>query len=269
MNSFAGTIKTAKKNVWNEYKQALGPNGDAPIDASNIADAMKDSISARFRLQNPKAAEALDAVADTYNRPEGFTADELEDFLQSANNDLHAYYAKNKVSRAVAAQDPSIASTLAEADAIRKTLYQKINELTGVDAAAIKRRYGALSTLEEPVLKRQNVWARQQPDSLQEQLNIAQGAAKVGKAALNLKLGDVAEGIGQMSVAKALKERGNSDSLVRNAFSELRDKASGITPPPKPPLATPAQASAGGSTALLAASGLRYNPTTGSLERVQ
>lgn len=271
--SFADNINRAKKSVWAEYKALLGPNADAAVDATDIAQKMKDSIPARYRLQNPKAAEALDAVADTYNRPNGFTVDELEDFLQNANNDLHSYYAKNKVSRNVAAKDPSISTTLAESDAIRDTLYAKIQELTGKDAAAIKKRYGALSTLEEPTLKRQNVWARQQPDALHEQINKVQGAAKVGKSILNLDLGDAAEGMGQIVGSKFLKERGNSDILVKNAFDELRAKQSPSTPAPAAPSTTVAQkaaaaAPAAGIASLLAASGLRYNPTTGTLDRI-
>ncbi|MGH9452355.1 MAG: hypothetical protein ACRD2O_00115 [Terriglobia bacterium] len=259
LQSLSQTIGAAKKNVWGEYQQMLGSNAGVTIDGANIADAMKGSIDSRFRLQHPEAAAALDKVADTYNGPEPFTVQNAEDFLQSANNELHGYYAKNKVGRNVAAGDPAISSTLAEADALRSALYDKLDDLTGGDSAAIKKRYGALSTLEEPTLKRQNVWARQQPDSLQEQLNMAQGAARVGAAALNLAPGDTVIGLGQMAVSRMLKDRGNSDLLVKNAFNSLRgggNSSVGSTTfrgLPINPLAVP----------LIAASGLRYNPANG------
>ena len=64
---------------------------------------MMNSIDKRTALQNPDLAEHIASVADTYRRP--LPLDEAEDFLQSANNDLHNYYAKNKVGQRVALGD--------------------------------------------------------------------------------------------------------------------------------------------------------------------
>ena len=64
--------------------------------------------------------------------------EEAEDFLQSANNDLHTYYAKNKVGQQVAERDPSTGYVVAEAGQLRDSLYSALDNLTGPGAADLK-----------------------------------------------------------------------------------------------------------------------------------
>ena len=92
LDSLASTVTAAKKNLWQKYQGMLGPNANATIDGNQVADAMKGAVDARYRAQHPEAAEALDKVADTYRRP--LSLQDAEDYLQSANGELHAYYAK-------------------------------------------------------------------------------------------------------------------------------------------------------------------------------
>ena len=119
-------VSIAKKGIWSQYADKLNaaqqafPNAPsmATIDGNQIADAMMGSIDKRTALQNPDLVERIQKVADTYRRPMGL--DESEDFLQSANNDLHSYYAKNKVGRQVAERDPSTGYVVAEADQLQR-----------------------------------------------------------------------------------------------------------------------------------------------------
>src|SRR5260370_751600 len=127
----------AKKGIWKQYaaklQQAQEAFPNAPsmstIDGNEVADAMMSSIDKRTALQNPDLVERIQKVADTYRRP--MSLDETEDFLQSANNDLHSYYAKNKVGRQVAERDPETGHVVAEADQLRDSLYSKLDDLTG------------------------------------------------------------------------------------------------------------------------------------------
>src|SRR5207253_8205897 len=113
-------IAQAKKDIWNnEYAPLVKNNADATIDGNQIADAMTSAIDKRFALQNPEAAAKIQQIADTYRWekppapaqldasgniikpaqpgvPRAITLPEAEEFLQSANSDLHSYYAKNK-----------------------------------------------------------------------------------------------------------------------------------------------------------------------------
>ncbi len=160
-------VSLAKKGIWSQYAAKLQaakeafPNAPSmsTIDGNEIADAMTNSIDKRTQLQRPDLVERIQKVADTYRRPMGL--DEAEDFLQSTNNDLHNYYAKNKVGRQVAQGDPEMGSTVAEGDQLRDSLYSTLDNLTGPGAADLKARYGALSNVENELLRRKNVSARQ------------------------------------------------------------------------------------------------------------
>jgi hypothetical protein len=212
-------INEAKKGVWQEYQNLLGPNAKATIDGNAIADSMVSAIDKRFRTQNPAAAEAIEKVASTYRRQ--IPLGEAEDFLQSANNDLNSYYAKNKVGQKVAQSDPEKAYVIKEAEGLRNALYSKLDELTGKDASSIKKRYGALSNIENDVSKRINVAARQNPDSLAEQIGIAQGIGSIGKSVLNRNFGDALSGAAQITASHYLKTRNTSDALIETAFRKF------------------------------------------------
>ena len=122
----------AKSNLWDQYEsklnqvKALGSNAPSltNIDGNKIADAMVNSIDRRTAIQNPSLVQKINDIADTYRHP--MTVYEAEEFLQSANNELNAYYAKNKVGQEVASRDPETGHVVAEANELRKQLYSSL-----------------------------------------------------------------------------------------------------------------------------------------------
>jgi len=228
-------VGLAKKNLWSQYSQKLaaGSNIGATIDGNEIADAMMQSIDKRTAIQNPGLAEHIQNVADTYRRQ--IPVEEAEDFLQSANRDLHNYYAKNKVGQQIALSDPEKAYTVAESNALRDSLYSKLDDVAGDGSADAKRQYGALSNVENELLRRQNVAARQQPMSLAEQLTNARAYGKIARGVLTASPGDVIEGVRSAAMAKYLKERFTTDAMITRAFAKTS------APPPSeiPPVVTP------------------------------
>lgn len=213
-------VGIAKKKIWSQYSQKLGAGSavGATVDGNQIADAMTQSIDKRTSVQNPELAGHIESVADTYRRP--IPLDEAEDFLQSANRDLHNYYAKNKVGQQVALSDPEKAYTVAEANALRESLYSKLDDIGGEGSADLKKQYGSLSNVENELLRRQNVAARQQPMSLSEQLTIARSYGKIAKGVLTASPGDVIEGVRSAAMAKFLKERYTTDAMITRAFAK-------------------------------------------------
>jgi hypothetical protein len=246
----------AKKAIWKQYETKLKSastafgdeeTGGAMIDGNEVADAMMKSIDARTQLQNPDLVERIQKVADTYRRPMGLP--EAEDFLQSANNDLHSYYAKNKVGRQVAERDPSTGYVVSEADQLRDSLYSQLDDLTGPGAADLKQQYGALSNIENELLRRKNVSARQQPDSLAEQIGMARSFGKIAVGTLRASPGAMLEGVQSLAAAKFLKARGLTDNMITRAFQALGSQGPNAppmpaTPPPTAPAATGAAAGA-------------------------
>ncbi|HXL23839.1 MAG TPA: hypothetical protein VOA78_15355 [Candidatus Dormibacteraeota bacterium] len=224
-------VSIAKKGIWQQYADKLSaaqkamPNAPSmsTIDGNEIADAMIGSIDQRTALQNPDLVERIQKIADTYRRP--MQLQEAEDFLQSANNDLHSYYAKNKVGRQVAAKDPATGYVVAEADQLRDSLYSTLDNLTGPGAADLKGRYGALSNVENELLRRKNVSARQQPDSMAEQLSMARAYGKIAVGVARMSPSSLLEGTQSLAAAKWLKTRGLTDSMITRAFQALDQPA--------------------------------------------
>lgn len=253
-------VGLAKKQIWSQYAQKLQAGSDigATIDGNQIADAMMQSIDKRTSVQNPDLADHIASVADTYRRQ--IPLDEAEDFLQSANRDLHNYYAKNKVGQQVALSDPEKAYTVAEATSLRGALYDKLDDVAGEGSADMKRQYGALSNVDNELLRRQNVAARQQPMSLSEQLTNARAYGKIAKGVLTASPGDVIEGVRSAAMAKYLKERFTTDAMITRAFAKTGVPTSSATPAvtrppvagllPSGPMFTPPPADASGPTKL-------------------
>jgi hypothetical protein len=248
-------VSLAKKGIWNQYAAKLQAAKeafpDAPsmstIDGNEVADAMMNSIDKRTQLQRPDLVERIQKVADTYRRPMGL--DEAEDFLQSTNNDLHNYYAKNKVGRQVAQGDPEMGSTVAEGDQLRDSLYSTLDNLTGPGAADLKQRYGALSNVENELLRRKNVAARQQPDSLAEQLGMARAYGKIAVGVARLSPSSLLEGTQSLAAAKWLKTRGTTDAMISRAFQALGTQATPAAPQGPSPTAPAATGAAAGTAA--------------------
>ncbi len=249
--------QTAKKAIWQQYQQRLSPANQmgAMVDGNQIADAMVNSIDKRTAIQNPDLVQKVQQVADTYRKP--IPLSDAEDFLQSANKDLNSYYAKNKVGQQVAQNDPEISSTVAEAGALRSALYSTLDDVTGPGAAQLKQAYGSLTNVEKELYGRQLVAARQNPESLSEQLSTVRGAGKIAKGVLTLDPGDVIEGAQNIAVSRALKARNSSDAMIQRAFESAQPAAPFPTPSlpqfrgllPRGPIQVPPPADASGVVA--------------------
>lgn len=245
----------AKKTLWQgvAQKNAAGHAIGAQIDGNVIADAMEGSIDERTRQQNPRLVEQIKNAADTYRRP--IPVDQAEDFLQSVNNELHSYYAKNKVSREVASRDPATGHVVAEGDALRKALGDKLDELGGTKYSDLKRRYGALSDVEQAAVHQQDIAARRAPVPLYEAMGRMAGLgdlASAGKNILDLKggsaLGDLASGSAKFVMGKRMAQLNSPEWLLENAFhgpNAFQPRATPFEPvpaaaPPKALLEKPA-----------------------------
>jgi hypothetical protein len=162
---------------------------------------------------------------------------------------LHSYYAKNKVGQQVAQRDPTIGHVVGEADQLRDSLYSKLDDLTGPGAADLKQRYGALSNVENELLRRKNVSARQQPDSLAEQLSMARAYGKIAVGVARLSPSSLLEGTQSLAAAKWLKTRGTTDAMITRAFQALGQQSAPAAPAGAGPTAPAATGAAAGTAA--------------------
>lgn len=218
-------VTAAKKTMWVGVKQKLGTGaeGKLNIDGNTIADAMEGVIDKRTALQNPAMASRIREMAATYRRQ--IPVEEAEEFLQSVNNELHSYYAKNKVGQEVAARDPSTGHVVAEGNALRKALGDKLDELGGTKYSDMKRRYGALRDVEQAAVHQQDIAARRAPVPLYEAMGRLSGMGDMvgaGKHALNFEFGDAAlkaaTGGAKVALGKRMAQMNSPEWLLENAF---------------------------------------------------
>ena len=237
-------VKKAKKNVRAQYDAIAGPRRAmrAQVDLSSVADAIDASVPRKVQIQDPAKAERVRALAQTY-RERPFSLDDAETLLRETNAELDAYYDKVPMAqRRSAATNPETAQLVAEAQALRKAIYDSFGD--GSDAAReFQRRYGALMDLEETATRRVNVAERQQPESLSEQIGKVRAARDMAVGTWRLLHGDVS-GAADIAGARAgneaakfLKDQQTSDALVRRAFAAFNGKPVPVSMPTQPPIA--------------------------------
>lgn len=226
------SVKTAKQRVWGQYEAMAGPQANAQLDMSSVADAMASTIPERTQAQNPGTARAITAKADTYRRP--MTIRQAEDNLKHVNAELDAYFDQYPTARRTALdKNPATASLNAEGQALRKVIYGWIDQDNGGAAPReLKQRYGSLMNLEEEAYRRQNVADRQQPDSLSEQVGKVRAAGHFVKGLVTGSPVDMMQGLAESKVATWLKEQQTTDALIRDAFARFKGLPAPVNVPP-------------------------------------
>jgi hypothetical protein len=238
VDDLLAAIDIAKKRVWNQYQKIAGPNAKAYADASPIADAMEASIPDQLKFEQPGVAKQLVKDASVYRKP--LSVEQLESFLKTTNAQLDSYYAKNPLARRIAAgKNPDTAALEAKASAIRDVLYNALDaEGEGGAPRELKQRYGSLLEMERAAWPRRNVAARQQPESLSEQLGKWHGYGQAVKGGVKMLTGnlsgaaDIASGLAQKELASWVKEQQTTDALVRRAFENYNGSPTPVQAPP-------------------------------------
>lgn len=238
--------KNAKKRIWSQYEQMSGPQKamQAQVDLSDVADAIENSIPKRVQMQNPSQAEGVRKIAAAY-RTGKFSLEDAETLLRETNADLEAYYNKFPAARGRATlTNPDTAQTVAEAEALRTAIYRKLDAAgEGQAAAELKRRYGALLEVEDAAMRRANVAARQQPESLSEQIGKVRAAADMARGTWRVLHGDfsgaadIAAARAGTATAKYLKEQQTTNALIRRAFASFKGAPVPVPMPAQPRIA--------------------------------
>lgn len=238
--------KNAKKRIWSQYEQMSGPQKamQAQVDLSDVADAIENSIPKRVQMQNPSQAEGVRKIAAAY-RTGKFSLEDAEMLLRETNADLEAYYNKFPAARGRATlTNPDTAQTVAEAEALRTAIYRKLDAAgEGQAAAELKRRYGALLEVEDAAMRRANVAARQQPESLSEQIGKVRAAADMARGTWRVLHGDfsgaadIAAARAGTATAKYLKEQQTTNALIRRAFASFKGAPVPVPMPAQPRIA--------------------------------
>lgn len=245
LDTFVKATQAAKKAIQHQLNQMRGTQRaiGAEVDLSPVANAMARSIPKKVALERPSALKRLLARADSYRRP--FTLDEAEVLLRETNAELDGFYAMYpQAQRSALVSNPGVAALEAQAKALRDAIYTKLDAPgLGTAARELNRRYGALMEVEGTAFRRMNVAARQQPESLSEQIGAVRAAGDYARGTWRLLHGDVtgaadvAAARAGRSTAKAIKESQTTDALIRRALANVTARPTPVDLQPTPTIA--------------------------------
>lgn len=223
-------LRTAKANNRAQYNAVAGPLRDqgTTVDLTPVADKVVETIPRKVQLTNPDQAEAIAKGAAVYRKR--YSLQDAEALLQDTNAELEAFYAQFPgAQRAALRARPEVARMVAEADALRTAIYATLDKGGETGAAReLQRGYGALLDIESEAARRANVAARQQPESLSEQIGKVRAAGEYAKGAWRLSHGDlagaadIASAKAQRGMASYLKEQQTTNMLIKRAFAGYR-----------------------------------------------
>lgn len=244
-------IPSAKAALMTHFNRAFEPIKQyGTVSGPAIADQIESSLAASAR--SPEAAEFLKQmrgktdpglVNDVNNRANAWRemGDVPLEYAQAQrvldNSLLDSYYRKNKIKAAHARMNPDIGHVVAEAEALRDAINNKTQQLSGVDVGQLMRRWGALNSLEEALLKRKGILDREAPINLPEQLGTSFGTARMAYGLAQGLPGLAIEGLIEGGLMPYLRRWNSPNRLIRSAMSTLADRQPGY--PVQMPKAAP------------------------------
>ena len=236
--------KAAKRTIQGQLNQVRGTAQGLEIDGSAVAAAMARSVPKKLALENPAAAQRIVDAANVYRRP--FSLEDMETLLIETNAELDSFYQMYPAAKGKAlASNPATAALEAQAKAFRTAIDTGLDRMAeggGVAAKELRRRYGALLEVEGEAVRRANVAARQQPESLSEQIGAVRAAGDIARGTWKLLHGnvtgaaDIAAGAAGRSTAKAIKDSQTTDALIRRAFAGFKGKSAPVQMPTRRPV---------------------------------
>lgn len=218
------SVEQAKVDVWKEYKDNyLDPAHKFTVDASEVADAVRGTISDIVNEQEPKLAKRINRIADTYEGRE-LDVEHLQNRLKALNNKTRSIEARYLTDKRAAKLDPKNAYVFAERDTVRELLNRAIGEVGGDGAdtasAELRRRYGALTSMEDVVSRRIPVGDRKAPVSLTHLLGDLSGYGTIAAGALHGNVPMILGGVAAKLAARQAEKLNNPEFLTQQAFKK-------------------------------------------------
>lgn len=230
-------IAIGKQKVWNQIHliESQADQAGTMLDTTPIADRANSQIPQTMWRENPEAAQAIKDKNDSIYRGKFMSVPELERAIQewNAQGDSIHYSKYPHQQRSMLLSDPEGGQVIRKVEAARDILADGLQSVTGDDSLSqLKRRYGALSSVERELYPRRNVAVRQQPFNLAQQLVGGSAAADLG---LGIMTGHpvvgLAAGMARKEITNYLKELGTTDSLLTRGFRNYRELPNDPTRP--------------------------------------
>lgn len=221
IREYADAIFETKKDVWSQIQSKLdaGQLADKEVDLIPIAlrildraeDTALQATSPQAAIQLTRIAEDLVSQGDTVDiltaeRIKQFLNAELDDAFGATDLSKQAKEAKKMITRDIGTQLDEALSDLPD------------------EFRELKVKYGALSSIEDDVLKRVIVFERRNPEGLTDILTKTEAAADIAFGGTTGRL----RGIARLTIGSQLKKANDADELIKRAFEKLK-----VNKPPK------------------------------------
>ncbi len=215
MKEYADAIFETKKDIWSQIQAKLdvGQAAGVEVDLFPIAIKILDKAGdPALRRTSPQAAKQLTKIAeDLVSQGNSVDILEAERIKQFLNAEL-----KNAFGDIDLSQQAKEAKKLITRE-LGVQLDQKLSDLPK-EFKDLKIKYGALSSIEDDVLKRVIVFERRNPEGLADILNKTEAAALIAFGGPKQKL----QAIARLTVGRQLKKANDADELIKRAFEKIR-----------------------------------------------
>jgi hypothetical protein len=150
--------------------------GDNPVSRS-----IRSRVTPAMQKVNKQSATAIEKFAQKFDGP--MNIGDAEQTLEHMNAELTdmGYWKKTPPERAAAEKaNPAIASRVAATQALRDSLYDRLDTLGEKGIQDLKREYGAIANIEKEIRGQVNVQGRQRPISLKQIIGLTAGISHGG-----------------------------------------------------------------------------------------
>jgi hypothetical protein len=235
IETFLTTLDHAKKRIWSQLEGMAGKQ--TRVSLAKMADAMIESIPKKWAFENPKLAQQAIKRANRFRK--SFTLEEAEAFLKETNAEMQSFYGLiPQAQRGMTASNAGVAALEAQAKSLRTVIDDALDAAGGTTGVsrALRQRYGALMEIGRTATRRQMVAARQQPESLSEQIGAVRAAGDMARGLWRVAHADVrgaadlAAATAGRAAAKAIKEGQTTDALIRRAFESYSGRYVPVVP---------------------------------------
>lgn len=223
----SNAVAQTKGSIFKQYDAQAKAAGDAgaKVDSKPIGDELDQVINSEaLKLTNPEAVRYARGVqgrlidstdeegSPTYKQ---YNTETAQDIVKNYNSSLDAFYNNPSYTTATkAAIDARVATKF------REGLDEAINSSTGENYSALKKAYGALSSIEKDVTKRGIVLARQAPGGLGKYIDMF-GEGNMLDGLLELSPAKVASGALKVGINHLYQYYNSPDRAIKGMFDAV------------------------------------------------
>lgn len=219
VDQLSQAIEQTKRGIFDKYDALAKEAGQSgmTVDTAPAASELRSVADSKaLQIANPDSVAYAKSVADRLEKSGPIDAKTAQDVVQHLNASLKAFYRNPSYDTASrAAVDALVANKL------RESLDRGITEATGEQYGALKRQYGALSSIEKDVARRAASVAKSAPQGLVSTLSNISSGVELVNGLMHLSPAHLAASGVIKGIQMYAKYLNNPDVGVAKIFSQI------------------------------------------------